>query len=215
MAPQITLYILGGCVAVAAVLFVVMIVLSVARPPRLPELSTYSQPLQRVIRALTPLPIATFEEANPKVARTMPPRPPPIAAHLPPPTPSVVARTIMPVAPSPAVPPPAAGSTLAPSPFVWTDTPSLPAVTVHRAAVDMSRAVSRPIYPARRSRKLRRFVIGVFITTTLAAAAVVAYPALLNPLCDDYEWFGSDAASVVRQQALDAHAAITDFISTL
>ncbi|HEX5063716.1 MAG TPA: hypothetical protein VFV99_30265 [Kofleriaceae bacterium] len=71
------------------------------------------------------------------------------------------------------------------------------------------------MYPVRRSRKLLWFFVGLFVTTTLAAGAVVAYPALLDPLCDDYEWFGNDAALVVREQAREAHTAIVDFVSNL
>lgn len=71
------------------------------------------------------------------------------------------------------------------------------------------------MYPARRSRKLVRFVVGLFLTTAIAAGAVVAYPAMLDPLCDDYEWFGADAAGVVREHARDAHSAVSEFIQSL
>jgi hypothetical protein len=179
MAPLITLYILGGCVAVAAILFIVMIVLSVARPPQLPPLSL-EPPLQRMIRALTPMPVA-YEEApttqRPSApARTVAPAPPPTTrpAHALPPVPRIAA------------PPPAAPA-FAPSPFVWEAPPTVKPVS-HPALDAAQRSVSRPVYPVQRSRKLRRFVIGLFVITTLAAGAVVAYPALLDPLCDDYVW---------------------------
>src|SRR5690606_38758570 len=65
MAPLITLYILGGCVAAAAVVFIVMIVVSALRPPQLPEISMMPPRLERVIRAITPLPFATQPAAQP------------------------------------------------------------------------------------------------------------------------------------------------------
>jgi hypothetical protein len=222
MAPEITLYILGGCVALAALLFIIMIVLSVARPPRLPVLSTYEPPLQRMVRALTPLPIAAaaFDEAPTKLktpARPIPPRPPPMSANVQarsmpavpaPAAPFVAPPIVAPVAPSPVAP-------AAPSAFVWNDHSPPPLSTQNRLRVDPKRAVSRPQYPVRRSRKLLWFVLALFMTSALAVGAVVAYPALLNPLCDDYEWFGADAARDVRQRARDTHAAIADFVLTL
>lgn len=71
------------------------------------------------------------------------------------------------------------------------------------------------MYPERRSRKLVRFVMGLLVVGVLAAGAAIAYPALLDPLCDDYEWFGADAAQVVRQHARAAHAVIAQFIENV
>lgn len=182
MAPMITLYILGGCVAVAAILFIVMIVLSVARPPKLPTLTIDSAPLQRVIRALTPLPIAS---PPPK-----PPAPPPIP----------VARTAVPAVPRPAPPVVA---------------PVAPVVQLISKPPLARRPISLPRYPTRKSRKLVLFTLGLLVGLVLASAAAIAYPAMLDPLCDDYEWFGGDAALVVREQARNAHAAIGDFVYSL
>jgi hypothetical protein len=174
MGPVITLYILGGCVAVAAGLFIVMIVLTAMRPPQLPDLSIPPPaPLQRMIRALTPVPIVAAQR-NVQTQRVVRP----------------------PVVPAPVVRPPVV----------------LPPVPVTQPP---PRVIRRPIYPARRSRPLLRFVVGVLVTSVLATGAVVAYPAMLDPLCDNYEWFGADSAHVVRQYARDAHAAIADFIATL
>lgn len=71
------------------------------------------------------------------------------------------------------------------------------------------------MYPERRSRKLARFVMSLLVIGVLAAGAAIAYPALLDPLCDDYEWFGADAAHVVRQHARAAHAVFAQFIENL
>jgi hypothetical protein len=172
------------------------------------------------MRALTPLPFATgtFDEA-PTTARTLPPRPPPIPTQ---------ARSTAPVQASahgrsmpagqslPAAP--AAPPAFAPSPFQWTVAPShAPTVepVAQPASRDPRRAVSRPIYPVRRSRKLLWFALTLFFTTGIAVGAVVAYPPMLDPMCDDYEWFGADAARDLRQRAHDTHAAIADFITTL
>jgi hypothetical protein len=203
MGPVITLYILGGCVALAAVLFIVMIVLSVARPPRLPPLSIDSPPLQRMIRALTPAPF--FEEAPTRLAapRAVPP-PPPMPAH-------VQARSLpaVPKMTAPATtPPPAPAAAVSTSPVKWSVPPK-------PASLEQQRAVSRPIYPVRRSRKLLWFVIGFFVTSTLVAGAVVAYPPMLDPMCDDYEWFGDGVAQQLREQAREANAAIYHFVKTL
>jgi hypothetical protein len=71
------------------------------------------------------------------------------------------------------------------------------------------RGARLPVYPARRGRWLVRIVVGLFITSALAAGTVVAHPAIIDPLCDDYVWFGADAAHVIRDQASAANAAIT------
>ncbi len=73
----------------------------------------------------------------------------------------------------------------------------------------------RPVYPVRRSRKLVRFTLALVIASIVAGASVVAYPAMLDPLVDDYEWFGSDYAQLVRAYARDAHAAIAGLIADL
>jgi hypothetical protein len=223
MAPLITLYILGGCVAVAAILFIVMIVLSVARPPR--QLSIDSPPLERMIRALTPLPIAGFEQASPKPARTLPP-PPPVPAHVqaraamaaPPIVPAQPIVPSPPIVPAPPIvraPPTAAAPRMA-APASTAPASTAPAIGAPFSAPRFNRApANRPLYPVKPSRMLRRFVLGLLLTTTLAAGAVVAYPALLDPACDDYVWFGDEAAQAVRDQARAAHDTIVDFIATL
>lgn len=70
------------------------------------------------------------------------------------------------------------------------------------------RGAHLPVYPARRARWLVRIVVGLFVTSALAAGAVVAYPAMIDPLCDDYQWFGDTAAQSIREHARDANAAI-------
>ena len=71
---------------------------------------------------------------------------------------------------------------------------------------------ARPIYPAHRSNRLLRGFVGLLLTTTLLAGAVVAYPALLDPLCDDYIWFGADATTIVRDHAREANTVLADLI---
>lgn len=192
MAPLITLYILAGCVGVAALLFIVMIVITALRPPQLPELSQLiieppappPAPLQRVIRALTPVPIV----ATPQPAVVAVPR----AAVTTPRAAAPMPRAVVPAQPAiirPAAPRPIPAAPAAPAPVA-----------------------RRPVYPVKRTRPLLRFVVGLVVTTIVAAGAVVAYPALLDAPCDDYEWFGADAAQVVRGHARDAHATIVEFV---
>ncbi|HEY5944586.1 MAG TPA: hypothetical protein VIV40_03805 [Kofleriaceae bacterium] len=248
---MITLYILGGCVGVAALLFIVMIVLTAMRPPQLPDVTSHEPiepPLQRMIRALTPPPLAPagFSEprrptqpavptyrayahsssvetsasppmqrvaAVPSIApRTLPPSPPPRST-----APAAVPRTAPPSAPPGPTPPPSSAA-----PFVWEDSsardqsfgshvarPRAPRAPLARSPITL------PRYPVRRGRWLLRFTLVLFVTSIVAVGAAVAYPAMLDPLCDDYEWFGSDAVQVGRDYARDAHAAIADFIQNL
>jgi hypothetical protein len=201
MAPMVTLYILAGCVGVAAALFVIMILLSVVRPPRLPDLRSEPPPppLQRVIRALTPPPIV------PQLAHATPlPGPLPSA-------PTKMLRVAAPVTAPPMPPPP-------PRPAAPALPPPPPPVSLPIRPPRAQRAplayspISMPRYPAKRSRWLRRVVLGLFVTSALASVASIAHPALLDPMCDDYEWFGADAASAAREQAQLAHDTICDWL---
>lgn len=80
------------------------------------------------------------------------------------------------------------------------------------ARIERPHGVARlPVYPVRRTRWLARVVLGMVVASVLAAGVVVAYPALLDPLCDDYEWFGARASQIVREHAQDARAAIVDW----
>jgi hypothetical protein len=239
MAPMITLYILAGCVGVAAALFVVMLVLSAMRPPQLPDISP-PPPLQRMIRALTPMPFAPagmpFEDEAP--TRALPPKPR-YAVQIPavpaPPTstaPTVMLRntaqpppvpTYAPPRPAPPPPPPPMPRVAAPvalplppaSPFVW-ELPSTPAPKPATAPrFDLRRSQSHPPFPRRRKRIWLRVVVVMFVMSILAAGAVVAFPSLLDPLCDDYEWIGGDIAVTLREQAQLAHDAVINFLATL
>ena len=204
MAPLITLYILAGCVAAAAVLFIVMIVLSALRPPQLPDVSFEpeppSQPLQRVIRALTPVPLA---RALTPIPVAVPPELPALPMHAAP----MVARPVVapPVRPQPPPQPPPVQlpPRVAPSPAPRAVAP-LPAPS--------SAEFRRPVYPQRRERALARIVIGLMVTSVLLAGAVVAYPAMLDPLCDDYTWPGEQAARIVRDYAHEARVTITSLL---
>jgi hypothetical protein len=256
MAPMITLYILGGCVAAAVLLFIVMIVLSALRPPQLPELSVDAPPLERFMRALTPAPIAGAPGMQPAYARaaavpprTRPPSPPPAAIKQPAPPaaavqpqvqppvvapPSVIQPVIAPpsaikpvvalppvVKPAPPVVAQAPATRPAPSHAATRPASAAPAARAPRPPVAFTRppyaapaAFARPVYPARRGRKLLRGFAALLLTTTLVAGTVVAYPALIDPLCDDYVWFGADAAAVIREHAREANVVLADLIYT-
>jgi hypothetical protein len=285
MGPIVTLYILAGCVAAAAALFVVMLLVSVMRRPQLPSISTFTPPLQRMMRALTPLPLApagvAFDEAPTtamsKTAPTMPAKPryaaqmlavqpagpvqtrspyaptiamqpahtfeepsvssaaarsfpqalgaparssaPPQTGNLVAPAPWSAPRVAPPplpqaarmIAPAPPVP------GFAPSPFVWESPSPAPLATPlpTKGRADVRRAVSHPKFPTKKKRWWLRISLGLVVTSALAAGAAVAYPAMLDPICDDYEWFGNDVASLAREQAQIAHDTIADFIANL
>lgn len=70
-----------------------------------------------------------------------------------------------------------------------------------------ARALTRPSIPEWRPLKVIRFCIMLFAVCLIVACAAIAYPPLLDPLCD-YEWFGSDAASALRHYARAAHEGI-------
>ena len=262
MAPMITLYILGGCVAAAVLLFIVMIVLSALRPPQLPELSVDAPPLERFMRALTPAPIAApgMQPAYARTAavppRTRPPSPPPATIKQPAPPaaaaqpqvlppvvappsaikpvvapPSAIKPVVVPtsaIKPVVALPPvvkpaapPVVAQAPAPSPAATRPASAAPAARAPRPPVAFTRppyaapaAFARPVYPARRGRKLLRGFVGLLLKTTLVAGTVVAYPALIDPLCDDYVWFGADAAAVIREHAREANVVLADLIYT-
>jgi hypothetical protein len=265
MAPLITLYILAACVAVAGGLFIVMIVLTAVRPSRLPDVPLEPEPpLQRVIRALTPPPvaIATAMPSRPPAAREFvsPPdaplasargvvAPAPAVARAVVPRAPVVARAVVapPVVPQPAaaaraaVAPPIVAPPVVMQPTVVTPPPAArraedvssppargikPSVTLP-AHLDAPRrfiplgpapapGIARPaIYPVKRMRMWPRIVLCLFVTTIAAAGVVIAYPHVLDPLCDDYAWFGDEAAVVVRDHAREARAAIVGWLARL
>jgi hypothetical protein len=81
--------------------------------------------------------------------------------------------------------------------------------------LDRSGEIRRPIYPHRRSRTLGRILIGLFVALTLASGTIIAVPSVIDPLCDDYEWFGAEAANVVRHYACDAHNSIYELVEDL
>jgi hypothetical protein len=218
MAPLITLYILGGCVAAAVLLFIVMSIVSAVRPPQLPSILE-PPPLQRMIRALTPLPMS-FEDVPslrktpvpmmPATPRPVPPSPPPA------PAPPPIARHAIPIAPAQPAPPIAAPRPApAPSSRAPVVLPVVPSPFVSVPAVQAQRGVSLPLYPARRGRKLVRFVLALFLVSVVAGGTIVAHPALLDLACDDYEWVGAETAQVVRERAYEVHYTIGDFIADL
>ncbi len=212
MTPLITLYILGGCVGLAILVFIVMIVVTALRPPELPDLfldPPPPPPIVRMIRALTPAPIAA---ATPVPALAAPrERFVPASTAISRPASSSQARVAIPSPPAPQVPP--MQRSPAPSPTVWTPAPQAPPRVA--PSPPLSPQIRHPVYPQRRSRPLRRVLAILFATVTLATGIIVAAPSLLDPLCDDYEWFGAEATTVVRQHASDAHAAIAEIIDAL
>lgn len=74
-------------------------------------------------------------------------------------------------------------------------------------AVASRSETTMPIYRQRPS--LLRTVMGWTIATLLVAASpAVVEPSLLDPLCDDYEWNGAEAAAIVRDYAYESNIAI-------
>ena len=75
--------------------------------------------------------------------------------------------------------------------------------------------IARPSHPTLQRRR-RRPVLRVFVVTIVfvitAGAVGVAQPSLLDPLCDDYEWFGADTAAAARDYAWTAHDWIYDLL---
>lgn len=278
MAPLITLYILGGCVAAAGILFLVMIVFSALRPPRLPEADAAPPPIQRVIRALTPRAVPLVPATlgppiddmfdNDEPTRPLGPRnaiklvtgaqpppaprsavPPPLpgVAPTPPSLPGVLSRSAVtefeaprrmvpkrapappPPPPRPVAPPPAPSSEsrpTAPSRPMPASFAAAPALMPSRwspdstspgsfASTPSSVAARLPVYPSHRGRTIAR-IIGVLVgTVVLASAVAIARPSLLDPLCDDLDWFGSNTAIAVRDHARDANAALTPYVDAL
>jgi hypothetical protein len=210
MSPLITFYILAGMVGLAVLVFLVMIVVTALRPPELPDLHIEPRPLDRMIRALTPLPFATttpMPANRPTPVPVMVPAPPSIATA--PAAPTAAARSaVAPRAAAPHVP-----VVAAPQPPVVVPSRSLSAQP--RVGLDRSGEIRRPIYPHRRSRTLGRILIGLFVALTLASGTIIAVPSVIDPLCDDYEWFGAEAANVVRHYACDAHNAIYELVEDL
>jgi hypothetical protein len=71
---------------------------------------------------------------------------------------------------------------------------------------------SYPSYPASHKLRLYRFFVVIMVAAVLLSTASIAYPPLLDPLCE-YQWFGSDATLVVREHARGAHASIAGLVA--
>ena len=52
--------------------------------------------------------------------------------------------------------------------------------------------------------------MSLFVSSVIVAGAVIAYPALIDPLCADYEWFGE-----IRQHARAVHSAIAELLAAV
>ncbi len=192
---MITLYILAGCVALAGLVFFVMIIVTVLRPPELPPLSLQPPPLERMVRALTPRP---FAPAVQRAIAVPPPAPPPRVSPPPPPPPPPRAAAVAPAVRAPVVLP---------------SVPSVPSVPAAAPAPRMPRAPVRPVYQPRRGRTLLRATLVLFLLALVAAGSAVAYPAMLDPLADRYEWFGADTIATLRDYAWAAHDAVATLVT--
>jgi hypothetical protein len=133
-------------------------------------------------------------------------RPPPVATEEPPHLPTVV------VAPALLEPvqPVERAIAWAPPPPTATIRPAMPADfwTTDPAVANQRRSArALPQYPDRPS-VLGRILGWTIATLLVAAAPAVVEPALLDPLCDDYEWDGAETAAIARDVAREAHAAI-------
>jgi hypothetical protein len=62
----------------------------------------------------------------------------------------------------------------------------------------------------RRSPKLARLFVSLAVSSMILGGAVIAYPALIDPLCADYEWFGE-----IRQHARAVHSAIAELLAAV
>lgn len=217
MTPMITLYILAGCVALAAAIFVVMIIATALRPPELPRIGMdMPPPIERMVRALTPPPFATVAPVMRSPVAAAAPVAAPASVAPAAPAASAMRSAVPAVAPAMRAPVPAVAPVV--SPAVVSAAPVtrppivLPLVPPPAPAIARARPIL-PLYPVRRGRKLLRVTLVLFALAVVAAGSVVAYPAMLDPLADDYEWFGADTVSVLREQARIAHDAIAAFVA--
>lgn len=175
-------------------------------------------PFQRAVRALTPvpwlpkLPPAPITPLAPAKPRIDIPELPRLAAVTPvapvPPVRTVEERSVSVVAvpsltPKPELVPKADAAK--PRPHRRTQQRArLPAPAVRFANWEAR-------YPRKHGRG-RRIVLVAFALLVASSGALVAAPHLIDPLCDDYAWFGDDAAQSVRQVAIDAHDTIASWL---
>jgi hypothetical protein len=109
--------------------------------------------------------------------------------------------------PSPA--PTFATGSFPPTPVGWPPprmrAPAVARVTAQRVASrDVLEQPSVRAAPAnQQSRVLVRWFLAWLVSNTIVAGVIVAYPAVLDPVCEHHERFG-----VVRQHARDVHSAI-------
>ena len=252
MDPTLVLYGSVGLVGLALAIFVVMSVVSLLRPPQLPDLAGFelgkaaltiapipsvalhpssedrrlevqaTTPFLRTLRTLTPVPwlprlgpapITPLEPSKPRI--DIPDLPRLKAATPARPAPSGVSRS---TAPATAVAPARAPAT----PVAPTRAPATTSVASGPPRRQRVRLPTPPVmfaswaarYPRNAQRRVRRLLLVTFTVLVACSGALVAAPHAIDPLCDDYRWFGDDAASSVRQLALDAHDAIADVLSS-
>lgn len=72
-----------------------------------------------------------------------------------------------------------------------------------------------PVYPSHPGRTFARIIGALLATATFACAIVVAQPSLLDPLCDELDWFGSGTAAMLRERAREANAELGPWMETL
>jgi len=169
MSPYVVLFVLAGCVAIAAVLLLVTLFAYSERPGKL---RTFSRPveLDRVLRSLTPqsFPVPAVEGFADTTLHVSAPRDTPTERVMP----------------------------------LWAAATVLPP---HRRFAPPRRPTLRE---GRRRKLVRVLITSVFVTSIVSCLAFTAYPAMLDPLCDDYEWFGAGATQALRQAAYAAHEPI-------
>jgi hypothetical protein len=185
MAPTITLYILAGCVGVAVVLFVVLLVLMLRKPDELPHVTPF--------RLATPLPMPLDHALSALHRETY--------------------RQTEKVPVLPAVEERSSSRTLVwePRPLARAARHVEPDLDHRQLQLPAPPTVRLPIAP-RRPRRVLRFALGTLAVLVIAAAVPIARPSVLDPLCDDYAWFGDDAVRVLRDGARVAHDAIYDLV---
>lgn len=162
-------------------------------------------------------PIAAHAASQPLDAWSVPvsrPAPMPVATHMPLAMPPLVAPPVAPARMPRATMQPI--TTAAPARMPRTTMQPIPSVVVASDAdwstgpgVAVVRRDETTLPILRQRPSLLGAVLGWTIATLLVAAApAVVEPSLLDPLCDDYEWDGAEAAAIVRDYAREANIAI-------
>jgi len=88
----------------------------------------------------------------------------------------------------------------------------LPPPVNHKVQLDLPKLtpslIIRQRYPELRRRRWPMVIAMVLSVMILAFTTLAIRPTLLDPLCDDYAWFGDRAATGVRAAARAVHRAV-------